>query len=390
MSQIKINNKLRFLQTVSLNFGPQHPSAHGVLRLILELNGEIIKRADPHIGLLHRGTEKLIENKTYLQALPYFDRLDYVSMMSQEHGYCLAIENLLNVKVPLRYQYIRVIFSEITRILNHLLGITTHAFDVGAMTPLLWGFEEREKLMSFYERVSGARMHAAFFRPGGILKELPLGLLEDIFLFTYQFMSRLDELEELLTYNRIWKNRLKNIGKISEKDAKNWGFSGVMLRSTGSLLDIRKNHPYEVYKKLKFFIPSGKNGDCFDRYLLRIEEMRQSLSIIQQAINLIPSGISLHIKKKDQYMESLILHFKLNQLGYDINKGTSVLYIEAPKGEFGVYLASNGTFQPYRCKIKSPGFMHLQGMNLLTYNHYISDVVTVIGTQDIVFGEIDR
>ena len=390
MSQIKINNKLRFLQTVSLNFGPQHPSAHGVLRLILELNGEIIKRADPHIGLLHRGTEKLIENKTYLQALPYFDRLDYVSMMSQEHGYCLAIENLLNVKVPLRYQYIRVIFSEITRILNHLLGITTHAFDVGAMTPLLWGFEEREKLMSFYERVSGARMHAAFFRPGGILKELPLGLLEDIFLFTYQFMSRLDELEELLTYNRIWKNRLKNIGKISEKDAKNWGFSGVMLRSTGSLLDIRKNHPYEVYKKLKFFIPSGKNGDCFDRYLLRIEEMRQSLSIIQQAINLIPSGISLHIKKKDQYMESLILHFKLHQLGYDINKGTSVLYIEAPKGEFGVYLASNGTFQPYRCKIKSPGFMHLQGMNLLTYNHYISDVVTVIGTQDIVFGEIDR
>lgn len=390
MSQIKINNKLRFLQTVSLNFGPQHPSAHGVLRLILELNGEIIKRADPHIGLLHRGTEKLIENKTYLQALPYFDRLDYVSMMSQEHGYCLAIENLLNVKVPLRYQYIRVIFSEITRILNHLLGITTHAFDVGAMTPLLWGFEEREKLMSFYERVSGARMHAAFFRPGGILKELPLGLLEDIFLFTYQFMSRLDELEELLTYNRIWKNRLKNIGKISEKDAKNWGFSGVMLRSTGSLLDIRKNHPYEVYKKLKFFIPSGKNGDCFDRYLLRIEEMRQSLSIIQQAINLIPSGISLHIKKKDQYMESLILHFKLHQLGYDVDKGTSVLYIEAPKGEFGVYLASNGTFQPYRCKIKSPGFMHLQGMNLLTYNHYISDVVTVIGTQDIVFGEIDR
>ena len=390
MSQIKINNKLRFLQTVSLNFGPQHPSAHGVLRLILELNGEIIKRADPHIGLLHRGTEKLIENKTYLQALPYFDRLDYVSMMSQEHGYCLAIENLLNVKVPLRYQYIRVIFSEVTRILNHLLGITTHAFDVGAMTPLLWGFEEREKLMSFYERVSGARMHAAFFRPGGILKELPLGLLEDIFLFTYQFMSRLDELEELLTYNRIWKNRLKNIGKISEKDAKNWGFSGVMLRSTGSLLDIRKNHPYEVYKKLKFFIPSGKNGDCFDRYLLRIEEMRQSLSIIQQAINLIPSGISLHIKKKDQYMESLILHFKLHQLGYDVDKGTSVLYIEAPKGEFGVYLASNGTFQPYRCKIKSPGFMHLQGMNLLTYNHYISDVVTVIGTQDIVFGEIDR
>ena len=390
MSKIKINNKLRFLQTVSLNFGPQHPSAHGVLRLILELNGEIIKRADPHIGLLHRGTEKLIENKTYLQALPYFDRLDYVSMMSQEHGYCLAIENLLNVKVPLRYQYIRVIFSEITRILNHLLGITTHAFDVGAMTPLLWGFEEREKLMSFYERVSGARMHAAFFRPGGILKELPLGLLEDIFLFTYQFMSRLDELEELLTYNRIWKNRLKNIGKISEKDAKNWGFSGVMLRSTGSLLDIRKNHPYEVYKKLKFFIPSGKNGDCFDRYLLRIEEMRQSLSIIQQAINLIPSGISLHIKKKDQYMESLILHFKLHQLGYDVDKGTSVLYIEAPKGEFGVYLASNGTFQPYRCKIKSPGFMHLQGMNLLTYNHYISDVVTVIGTQDIVFGEIDR
>ena len=390
MKNLNINKKLRFLQTVSLNFGPQHPSAHGVLRLILELNGEIIKRADPHIGLLHRGTEKLIENKSYVQALPYFDRLDYVSMMSQEHGYCLAVENLLNMKVSLRHQYIRVIFSEITRILNHLLGITTHAFDVGAMTPLLWGFEEREKLMCFYERVSGARMHSAFFRPGGISKELPLGLLEDIFLFTYQFRSRLDELEELLTYNRIWKNRLKNIGKISEKDAKNWGFSGVMLRSTGSLLDIRKNHPYEIYKNIKFFVPSGKNGDCYDRYLLRIEEMRQSLYIIQQSINLIPSGFSLSIKKKDQYMESLISHFKLHQLGYDVDKGTSVLYIEAPKGEFGVFLASNGTFQPYRCKIKSPGFMHLQGMNLLTYNHYISDVVTVIGTQDIVFGEIDR
>jgi len=387
------------IKNFTINFGPQHPAAHGVLRLILELNGEKIIKVDPHIGLLHRGTEKLIEHKNYLQALPYFDRLDYVSMMSQEHVYVLAIEKLLNINVPLRSQYIRVLFSEITRILNHLLAITCHALDVGAMTPFFWGFEEREKLMEFYERVSGARMHSAYFRPGGVLYDIPLGLLEDIFNFSKQFNIRLDEFEEMLTNNRIWKQRLVNIGKISSKDAADWGFSGVMLRGSGTPWDLRKNQPYEIYDKLNFQIPIGSNGDCYDRYLIRIQEMRESNFIIYQVLNMLPKGsIKLNnykyitpqrnqIKKS---MESLIHHFKLYSEGFIVPSNETYTTIEAPKGEFGVFLVSNETNKPYRCKIKSPGFAHLQALNFMCKNHMIADVVTIIGTQDIVFGEIDR
>ena len=382
-----------------MNFGPQHPAAHGVLRLVLELDGEVVERADPHIGLLHRGTEKLIEYKTYIQALPYFDRLDYVSMMAQEHGYSLAVEKLLKCQVPLRAQYIRVLFSEITRILNHLLAITTHALDVGAMTPFLWAFEEREKLMEFYERVSGARMHAAYIRPGGVHEDLPIGLCDDIYEFAQQFPSRLDEIEELLTDNRIWKQRLVDVGVVSIQDAINWSFSGVMLRGSGLPWDIRKTEPYEVYDKLNFDIPVGSNGDCFDRYLVRMEEMRQSTSIIIQCLNALPQG---EIKTDDRKitppsrhemktcMESLIHHFKLYSEGTSISAGETYTAIEAPKGEFGVYLVSNGTNKPYRCKIKAPGFAHLQGLNLMSKGHMIADVVTIIGTQDIVFGEVDR
>lgn len=390
---------IKKIKNFSINFGPQHPAAHGVLRLILELNGEIVKKADPHIGLLHRGTEKLIEYKNYLQALPYFDRLDYVSMMCQEHVYVLAIEKLLNCNIPLRAQYIRVLFSEITRILNHLLAISCHALDVGAMTPYFWGFEEREKLLEFYERVSGARMHSAYFRPGGVNIDLPKGLLNDIFIFSNQFKTRLDEIEELLTNNRIWKQRLVNIGKINAKDALEFGFSGVMLRGSGILWDLRKTQSYEIYDKLEFEIPIGTNGDCYDRYLIRLEEMRQSLKMIYQIINTIPEGpikindekiINPSRKLIKNSMESLIHHFKYFSENISINKNETYTVIEAPKGEFGIFLISDGTNKPYRCKIKSPGFLHLQALDFMCKNHMLADVVTIIGTQDIVFGEIDR
>jgi len=387
------------LKNFTLNFGPQHPAAHGVLRLVLEMNGEVVQRADPHIGLLHRGTEKLIEYKTYLQALPYFDRLDYVSMMCQEHGYSLAVEKLLRCKVPLRAQYIRVLFSEITRILNHLLALTCHALDVGALTPFLWGFEEREKLMEFYERVSGARMHAAYIRPGGVAQDLPMGLSEDIYRFCRQFASRIDEMEELLTGNRIWKQRLVDIGVVTADQALNWGFSGVMLRGSGVAWDLRKTQPYDVYNKMDFQIPVGSRGDCYDRYLIRVEEMRQSLRIILQCLQEMPQG---EIKTDDRKitppsrahmkssMESLIHHFKLYTEGFSVPAGETYTAVEAPKGEFGVYLVSNGTNKPYRCKIRAPGFAHLQGLDFMAKNHMLADVVTIIGTQDIVFGEVDR
>tara|TARA_B100001142_G_scaffold300436_1_gene325183 strand:+ start:10628 stop:11824 length:1197 start_codon:yes stop_codon:yes gene_type:complete len=387
------------VQSFTLNFGPQHPAAHGVLRLILELDGEVVLKADPHIGLLHRGTEKLIEHKNYLQSLPYFDRLDYVSMMAQEHAFSLAVEKLAQINVPKRAQYIRVIFSEITRILNHLLAVSCHALDVGAMTPLLWGFEEREKLMEFYERVSGARMHAAYIRPGGVHQDLPLGLLEDIYIFIDQFASRLDEMEELLTNNRIWKQRLVNIGIVTAKEAIDWGFSGVMLRGSGVEWDLRKTQPYEIYDQIPFSVPVGVYGDCYDRYIIRMQEMRQSIKIIHYCLNNICTG---EIKTDDKKvvppsrsdmkvsMEALIHHFKYYTQGFNVPKGRTYTTIEAPKGEFGVYLISNGTNRPYRCKIKAPGFVHLQGLDFMAKGHMIADVVTIIGTQDIVFGEVDR
>ena len=387
------------IQNFTINFGPQHPAAHGVLRLVLELKGEIIERADPHIGLLHRGTEKLIEYKTYLQALPYFDRLDYVSMMSQEYSYCLAVEKLTNCNVPLRAQYIRVLFAELTRILNHLLAVGCHAMDVGAMTPMLWSFEEREKIMEFYERVSGARMHAAYFRPGGVNLDLPLGLLDDIYLFIEQFNFRLNEIEEMLSENNIWKQRLLDIGVISFLDSLNWGFSGVMLRGSGINWDLRKSQPYDIYNQLNFKIPVGLNGDCYDRYILRMLEMKESLTIIKQCINNIPKGnikndnrkLSIPSRKNmKNSMESLIHHFKFSTQGIQPLPGETYMGSEAPKGEFGVYLVSDGTNKPFRCKIKSPAFNHLQALNFMSQNHFIADVVTIIGTQDIVFGEVDR
>jgi NADH dehydrogenase I D subunit len=382
-----------------LNFGPQHPAAHGVLRLIVELDGEIIKRADPHIGLLHRGTEKLIEYKNYTQALPYFDRLDYVSMMCQEHLFALSIEKILNCNIPLRAKYIRVIFSEITRILNHLLAISTHALDVGALTPFLWAFEEREKLMEFYERVSGARMHANYIRFGGVAFDLPIGLLDDIYNFCIQFASRIDEMELLLTENRIWKQRLINIGKINFREVIDLGMSGPMLRSVGYSRDIRKSEPYEIYNNLDFIIPIGKNGDCYDRYLIRIYEMRESLKIIKQCIDHIPFGIikiddfKLIPPQKElmkQSMEAVIHHSKFYSEGYITPKGNVYAAIEAPKGETGVRLVSNKKNKPYRCKIKTPGFINLHGLNYITSGHLIADLVTIIGTLDIVFGEVDR
>ena len=387
------------VKNFTLNFGPQHPAAHGVLRLVLEMNGEIVERADSHIGLLHRGTEKLIEYKTYMQALPYFDRLDYVSMMAQEHGYSLGVEKLLNIEVPLRAQYIRVLFCEITRILNHLLALTTHALDVGALTPMLWAFEEREKLMEFYERVSGARMHAAYIRPGGISQDLPMGLSEDIYLFCEQFASRIDELEEMLTNNRIWKQRLVDIGVVTADEAMDWGFTGVMLRGSGVVWDLRKTQSYDVYDQMSFEVPVGTRGDCYDRYLIRMEEMRQSLRIIMQSLNNMPQGM---IKTDDrkisppsrtqmkESMESLIHHFKLYTEGFTVPASETYTAVEAPKGEFGVYLVSNGTNRPYRCKIRAPGFAHLQGINFMGKNHMLADIVTIIGTMDIVFGEVDR
>ena len=383
----------------TLNFGPQHPAAHGVLRLILEMNGEVVERADPHIGLLHRGTEKLIEYKNYLQALPYFDRLDYVSTMAQEHGYSLAVEKLLQCEVPLRAQYIRVLFAEITRLLNHLLALSCHAMDVGALTPFLWAFEEREKLMEFYERVSGARFHAAYIRPGGVSQDLPRGLCDDIHKFCRTFASRIDEMEEILTNNRIWKQRLVDIGVVTSEEALQWGFSGVMLRGSGVAWDLRKTQPYDVYPKFNFDIPVGTRGDCYDRYIIRIEEMRQSLKLIAECLNALPLGAvqvddrkitppsKSHVKES---MESLIHHFKLFTEGFVVPASETYTAVEAPKGEFGVYLVSDGTNRPYRCKIRAPGFVHLQALDFMARGHLLADVVTIIGTQDIVFGEVDR
>ena len=393
------NQQTKQVKNFTLNFGPQHPAAHGVLRLVLEMNGEVVERADPHIGLLHRGTEKLIEYKTYLQAMPYFDRLDYVSMMCQEHAFVLAVEKLVRCEVPIRAQYIRVLYSELTRILNHLLALSTHAMDVGALTPFLWAFEEREKLFEFYERASGARMHAAYFRPGGVAQDLPLGLCDDIFKFTQSFASRIDEIEEMLTNNRIWKQRLVDIGVVTAKQAQDWGLSGAMLRGSGVNWDIRKAHPYEVYDQVEFDIPVGKNGDCYDRYLIRVEEMRQSLRIIVQCLNQMPNGVIKSDDKKltppsrshmKQSMESLIHHFKLYTEGFNVPAGETYTAIEAPKGEFGVFLVSDGTHKPYRCKIRAPGFAHLQALDFMSKHHMLADVVTIIGTQDIVFGEVDR
>ena len=392
-------SRVRKLKNFTINFGPQHPAAHGVLRLVLELDGETITYADPHIGLLHRGTEKLIESKNYLQALPYFDRLDYVSMMVQEHCYSLAVESLCNLEIPIRASYIRVLFSEITRILNHLLAVSCHALDVGALTPLLWAFEEREKLMEFYERVSGARMHASYVRPGGVALDLPQGLLDDIYSFIQQFSARIDEIEELLTHNRIWKQRLVDVAVVTYNTALLWGFTGVMLRGSGVSWDLRKDRPYEIYDQLAFNVPKGSVGDCYDRYLIRIQEMRESLSIIQQIINRIPEGSvkvcdskytapSRGHMKND--MESLIHHFKYYTEGITVPKGQIYTAVEAPKGEFGVFLVSDGTAKPYRCKIRAPGFAHLQGLNEMAVGHMLADVVTIIGTQDIVFGEVDR
>ena len=387
------------LKNMTINFGPQHPAAHGVLRLVLEMDGEVIERADPHIGLLHRGTEKLMENKTYLQALPYLDRLDYVSPMCQEHAYALTVEKLLGCKIPLRGQYIRVLFSEITRILNHIMAITTQALDVGAMTPLLWLFEEREKMIGFYERVSGSRMHAAYIRPGGVHQDLPKGLLEDISVFADGYIKYVDDLENLLTDNRIFKQRMVDIGIVSPEDALDWGFTGPMIRGSGIAWDLRKSQPYEVYDKMNFDIPVGKNGDSYDRYLIRVEEMRQSIKIIKQCVKEMPQGpfsTDDHKicppKRSDMKssMEAMIHHFKLYTEGYRVPKGEVYGCVEAPKGEFGVYLISDGSNKPYRCRLRAPGFAHLQALDFMVKGHMLSDVVTVISTQDIVFGEVDR
>lgn len=387
------------LKNMTLNFGPQHPAAHGVLRLILEMDGEVVERADPHIGLLHRGTEKLIEHKTYLQALPYFDRLDYVSPMSQEHCYSLAVEKLLGCEVPKRGQYIRVMFAEITRILNHILNITTQALDVGAMTPLLWMFEEREKCLEFYERASGARFHSAYIRPGGVHQDIPHGMEEDIYKWAEGFAKYIDDVDNLLTGNRIWKQRTVDIGVVSAAEAMDWGFSGPMLRGSGIAWDLRKSQPYDVYSELDFDIAIGKNGDCWDRYLVRMEEMRQSLRIIKQCVERLPKGPVVTQDPKitppkralmKQSMEALIHHFKLYTEGYHVPAGETYTAVEAPKGEFGVYLVADGGNKPYRCRIHAPGFAHLQALEFMTKGHMLADVVTVIGTMDIVFGEIDR
>jgi len=386
-------------QSFTLNFGPQHPATHGVLRLILEMDGEVVERADPHIGLLHRGTEKLIEYKTYLQAIPYFDRLDYVSPMSQEHAFALAVEKLLGLEIPERAKYIRVLFCEITRILNHLLNITTMAIDVGAMTPLLWGFEEREILMGFYERVSGARMHANYFRPGGVNKDLPSDLAEDILAFANRFPKVIDDLEGLLTENRIFKQRTVNIGTMTAEQALDWGFTGPMLRASNVAWDLRRNQPYEVYDQFDFFIPVGKNGDCYDRYLVRMEEMRQSVRIIIQCLEKMPAGpVKVHDYKivppprteMKTSMEALIHHFKLYTEGYHVPAGETYTVVEAPKGEFGVYLVSDGSNMPYRCKIRAPSFAFMQAFDFMTKGHMLADVPSIIGSLDIVFGEIDR
>jgi NADH-quinone oxidoreductase subunit D len=391
------------VRNFTINFGPQHPAAHGVLRLVLELDGEIVERVDPHIGLLHRGTEKLIEYKTYLQAVPYFDRLDYVAPMNQEHAFCLAVEKLLDIKVPRRAQLIRVLYAEIGRLLSHLLNITTQALDVGALTPPLWGFEEREKLMVFYERASGSRMHAAYFRPGGVHQDLPPKLIDDIEAFCNPFLKVVDDLEGLLTDNRIFKQRNVDIAVVKLADAWNWGFSGVMVRGSGAAWDLRKAQPYECYSEMQFDIPIGKNGDCYDRYLIRMEEMRQSVRIMKQCLAKLrePGGQGpvVHDDNKivpprrdemKRSMEALIHHFKLYTEGYHVPAGEAYAAVEAPKGEFGVYLVSDGTNKPYKCKIRAPGFAHLSAMDFLCRGHMLADVSAILGSIDIVFGEVDR
>src|SRR5690349_5753492 len=384
---------------LTINFGPQHPAAHGVLRLVLDLDGEIVTRVDPHIGLLHRGTEKLIEYKTYLQAVPYFDRLDYVAPMNQEHAFALAQEKLLGITVPSRAQYIRVRYCEIGRLLNHLLQVTTQAMDVGALTPPLWGFEEREKLMEFYERASGARLHANYFRPGGVHQDVTQQLLDDIGKFCENFPAVLDDLEDLLTENRIFKQRNVDIGVVSKQDAIDWGMTGVMLRSTGFAWDLRRAQPYECYNDLEFKIPVGKNGDCYDRYLMRVEEMRQANRIMQQCIQKMPGGpvmtqdgkvVPPRRAEMKRSMEALIHHFKLYTEGYHVPAGEVYAAVEAPKGEFGVYLISDGTNRPYRCKFRAPSYPHLQAMDYMCRGHMVADVSAVLGSLDIVFGEIDR
>ena len=387
------------IKNFTLNFGPQHPAAHGVLRLVLELDGEIIDRADPHIGLLHRGTEKLIEYKNYMQAVPYFDRLDYVAPQNQEHAFALAVERLTGMAVPPRGQYLRVLYAEIGRILNHILNITAYAMDVGAMTPMLWGFEHRELLMEFCERASGARLHMAYFRPGGVAADVPQKLLDDIDAWADTYGQFIDDLESLLTENRIFKQRTVDIGIVSADEAVDWGFSGPNLRASGFAWDLRKSQPYDVYDQMDFDIPIGKNGDCYDRYLVRVYEMRESLKIIKQCVKQMPSGAVMVDDNKfappkrremKHSMEALIHHFKLYTEGYHVPAGSTYTVVEAPKGEFGVYLIADGTNKPYRCKIRAPGFAHLQALDMMSRGHMLADVVANIGSLDIVFGEIDR
>lgn len=394
-----VKNETR-IQPYNLNFGPQHPAAHGVLRLVLEMDGEIVDRADPHIGLLHRGTEKLIEYKTYTQAVPYFDRLDYVAPMNQEHAFALATEKLLKITPPKRGQYIRILYCEIGRVLNHLLNITTFALDVGAITPSLWAFEQREIMMEFYERVCGARLHANYFRPGGVAQDLPVGLADDIGeYFENTFPPFLNDLETLLTENRIFKQRTVDIGIVAKEDALDWGFSGPMLRASGVPWDLRKSQPYDSYEEMEFDIPVGKTGDCYARYLVRIQEMRESLKIIDQCLRSMPSGSVMVDDHKvappkrgemKRSMEALIHHFKLFTEGYHVPAGETYTAVEAPKGEFGVYLVSNGTNKPYRCHIRAPGFAHLQALDFMSKGHMLADTVAIIGSMDVVFGEIDR
>ena len=391
----------RELRNFTINFGPQHPAAHGVLRLVLELDGEVVERVDPHIGLLHRGTEKLIEHKTYLQAVPYFDRLDYVAPMNQEHAFCLAVEKLLGLEVPRRAQLIRVLYSEIGRLLSHLLNVTTQAMDVGALTPPLWGFEEREKLMVFYERASGSRMHAAYFRPGGVHQDLPQKLVEDIGDFCDPFLKVCDDIDRLVIGNRIFKQRNVDIAVVKLEDAWNWGYSGVMVRGSGAAWDLRRAQPYECYSELEFDIPVGKHGDNYDRQVIRMEEMRQSIRIMKQCVERLKKGpgpVTVDDNKvvppkrgeMKRSMEALIHHFKLYTEGYRVPEGEVYAAVEAPKGEFGVYLVSDGTNKPYKCKIRAPGFAHLQSMDWLCRGYMLADVSAILGSLDIVFGEVDR
>ena len=397
----KTLTRLEQERTFTINFGPQHPAAHGVLRLILELDGEIVERVDPHIGLLHRGTEKLMEDKTYLQNIPYFDRLDYVAPMNQEHAFCLAIERLAGIEVPRRAQIIRVLFCEIGRLLSHILNVTTQALDVGALTPPTWGFEEREKLMEFYEHASGARLHANYFRPGGVRQDLPPYLIDSIEAFCLSFPKVLDDIDTLLTENRIFKQRNVDIAVVSPDEAIALGFSGVMLRGSGHAWDLRRAQPYEIYNELDFKIPVGRNGDCWDRYLLRMDEMRESVGIMRQCLALLRKTPGPVLPESSKFappqradmkssMEALIHHFKLYTEGFHVPAGEVYAAVEAPKGEFGVYLVADGTNKPYRCKIRAPGFPHLAAMHQLSKGHMLADVSAILGTLDIVFGEIDR